>query len=82
MERINGDTNVIKDLDMTEEVIIEILVMVLGDTGSGKAQISTGSSASVGGSGTGVIPQQAQQIPQCRDIKVSTAEFNNERREF
>jgi hypothetical protein len=41
----------------------------LGDTGSGKAQISTGSSASVGGSGTGVIPQQAQQIPQCRDIK-------------
>jgi hypothetical protein len=41
-----------------------------GDTGSGKAQISTGSSASVGGSGTGVILQQAQQIPQCRDIKV------------
>jgi hypothetical protein len=34
--------------------------MVLGDTGSGKAQISTGSSASVGGSGTWGYTQQAQ----------------------
>jgi hypothetical protein len=52
--------------------------MVLGDTGSGKAQISTGSSASVGWLwylglySTGTVDTSVR-----RDIKVSTVEFTN-----